>query len=153
MATESPIMKIYLRQKRPGRTRQAIVPCPIELPAGLNTTGELISSLVRIIVSAYNDRIDDVPADPDADYQVAPMTENQVNNLAEAGRIAFGLIYNNRKEDPEKAIANALQCHEDGIFKIFLNGSQLGSNESQVEIAEGDTLTIIRLTMLSGRMW
>ena len=121
MATESPIMKIYLQQKRPGRTRQAIVPCPIELPAGLNTTGELISSLVRIIVSAYNDRIDDVPADPDADYQVAPMTEDQVNNLAEAGRI--------------------------------LNGSQLGSNESQVEIAEGDTLTIIRLTMLSGRMW
>ncbi len=125
MVTESPIMKIYLQQKRPGRTWQAIVPCPIELPAGLNTTGELISSLVRIIVSAYNDRIDDVPADPDADYQVAPMTEDQVNNLAEAGRIAFGLIYNNRKEDPEKAIANALQCHEDGIFKIFLNGSLL----------------------------
>ena len=146
-------MKIYLQQKRPGRARQAIASCPIELPAGLNTTGALISSLVRIIVSAYNDRIDDVPADPDADCRANPIPEDQINDLAEAGRVAFGLICNNRKEDTEKAIANALQCYEDGLFKIFLNGSLLGPNESEIELTDGDTLTIVRLTMLSGRMW
>ena len=153
MATEPPIMKIYLQQKRPGRARQTIAPCPIDLTAGLNTTGALISSLVRIMVSAYNDRIDNVPADPDADRQANPIAEDQIENLAEAGRVAFGLICNSKKEDPEKAIANALQCHEDGIFKMFLNGSQLGPNESRIEITDGDTLTIVRLTMLSGRMW
>ena len=146
-------MKIYLQQKRPGRARQTIASCPIELPAGLNTTGALISSIVRIIVSAYNDRIDDVPADPDADCRANPIPEDQINDLAEAGRVAFGLICNSKKEDPEKAIANALQCHEDGLFKIFLNGSLLEPNESEIELTDGDTLTIVRLTMLSGRMW
>lgn len=133
--------------------RQPITSCPIELSARPATTGALISSIVRTIVLAYNNCIDSNPTDPDADRHANPMDEHQINDLAETGRIAFGFVYNNKKEDPEKAVENALQCHEDGIFKIFLNGNPLGSNESRIEITDGDTLTIVRLTLLSGRMW
>lgn len=146
-------MKIYLQQKSPGSTRQPITACPIELSDRPTTAGTLISSIVRTIVLAYNESIDDNQTDPDADRHANPMTDSQINDLAETGRIAFGFVYNNRKEDPQKAIENALQCHEDGIFKIFLNGNPLGSNESRIEVTDGDTLTIVRLTLLSGRMW
>lgn len=146
-------MKIYLQHKSPGSTRQPITSCPIELSVRPDTVGALISSIVRTVVSAYNERIDDNLTDPDADRHANPMTECQINDLAETGRIAFGFVYNNRTEDPQKAIENALQCHEDGIFKMFLNGKPLGPNESRIEVTDGDTLTIVRLTLLSGRMW
>ncbi len=71
----------------------------------------------------------------------------------ETGRVAFGIVYGNRQADADKAVANALQCYEDGMFRMFLNGVPLGDIHSPVEVREGACLSVVRLTLLAGRMW
>ena len=61
--------------------------------------------------------------------------------------------YNGKPTTEIEAIANALQCYKDGIFRIFLDDSELGALSSPIVLKEESTLTIIRLTMLSGRLW
>ena len=77
----------------------------------------------------------------------------EIEDLADSGRIAFGMVYSDKTEDPEKAVANALQCYEDGLFRIFLNGRPLGSLNEEMQLNENDRLTVVRLTMLAGRLW
>ena len=55
--------------------------------------------------------------------------------------------------DTEKAVRNALQSFEDGIFRIFADGKELESLQEPVSLQEGSELTFVRLTMLAGRMW
>ena len=61
--------------------------------------------------------------------------------------------YNEQKQDLEKAIENALQSYEDGIYRVFVNDEEMGEIESEIELKEKDELTFVRLTMLAGRMW
>ena len=42
---------------------------------------------------------------------------------------------------------------EDGIFRIFIDDTEAGGLSSPVVLKEETTLTFIRLTMLSGRLW
>ena len=55
--------------------------------------------------------------------------------------------------DPDKAAANALQSYADGLYRIFLNGNPLGELETKIKLTEGDCLTVVRLTLLAGRLW
>ena len=48
---------------------------------------------------------------------------------------------------------NALQCFLDGLVRIFRNEEELSELDQSAGLREGDILTLIRLTFLSGRMW
>lgn len=52
-----------------------------------------------------------------------------------------------------KACETACQCFEDGLVRVFRNQEELEGLETQVKLQEGDCLTFIRLTFLSGRLW
>ncbi len=128
-------MKIFFEQKKPGRTRQTI------------------EATVRACVAAFNKRVASSPEDPDIDNADKVLDEQSISDLAETGRVAFGIVYDNRQADADHAVANALQCYEDGIFRMFLNGCPLGDIFTPVELMEGDCLSVVRLTLLAGRMW
>ena len=53
----------------------------------------------------------------------------------------------------DKAVDNALQSFEDGLYRVFLNDDELERLDEEIDVKENDTLTFIRLTMLAGRMW
>lgn len=72
---------------------------------------------------------------------------------AEAGKISFGVNYGENRADLEQAVANALQCFEDGIYRIFLGTEQLQGLEDKITLSEDSELTFVRLTMLAGRLW
>ena len=72
---------------------------------------------------------------------------------AEVGKISFGVNYGENRADLEQAVANALQCFEDGIYRIFLGTEQLRKLDDTITLAEDCELTFVRLTMLVGRMW
>ena len=55
--------------------------------------------------------------------------------------------------DRAKACETACQCFEDGLVRVFRNQEELEGLETQVKLQEGDCLTFIRLTFLSGRLW
>ena len=81
------------------------------------------------------------------------LTDEKINDLSDAGKISFGVDYNEQKQDLEKAIENALQSYEDGIYRVFVNDEEIGEIDCEINLKENDELTFVRLTMLAGRMW
>ena len=146
-------MKILFEQKKPGRTRQTIVPVEMEIAGKPANVGELIEAAVRRVVADFNDRANRAEADTEKDTGGKVLTTTDIADLAETGRIAFGIVYNGKQVDADEAVANALQGYDDGLFRIFLNGRLLGEADEAIELCEGDLLMVVRLTFLAGRMW
>ncbi|MDE5886775.1 MAG: hypothetical protein K2H46_04220 [Muribaculaceae bacterium] len=148
-------MKLFFEQKKPGRERQKIEPVLIEIENNPTTVAQLIDETVRACVAKFNKKAINAPERDDLDEDNAHnvLSGQTIENLAETGRIAFGMVYNGKTEDPEAAVANALQCYEDGLFRLFLNGCPLNYINDKLDLADGDRITVVRLTLLSGRLW
>lgn len=148
-------MKIFFEQKKPGRTRQSVQPIAIEIEGNPTTVRELIDATVRFCVAVFNNKAIQAPAKDnlDADTTHRILTQTAINDLAESGRVAFGIVYNGKTEDSNKAVTNAVQCYEDGLYRMFINGQPLGDLNTKIELTEGDCLTVVRLTLLAGRLW
>ncbi|MCM1093960.1 MAG: hypothetical protein NC421_08395 [Lachnospiraceae bacterium] len=146
-------MKILFEQKKPGRVRQDIVPVEMDIEGKPATVGQLIESAVRSVVASFNRRAMSAPGEPDSDNARAFIGYECMADLVETGRVAFGIVYNGRQVDPDEAVANALQCYDDGLFRMFLNGAPLEGKDTVIDLNEGDILTVVRLTLLAGRLW
>lgn len=148
-------MKLLFEQKKPGRLRQSIKQVEIEIDSIPTTVGELLELTVKICVDAFNRRALQAPdrdkMDEDSIHNL--ISKDCMDSLIESGRIAFGIVYNGSTEDPDMAVKNALQCYKDGIFRVFLNGKSLGELKDEIKLNDGDTFTVVRLTMLAGRLW
>ena len=133
---------IWVRMRKLGKkNREAIAPVAYELPARPKTVRELITELTKQGVAAYNAREDK--------GQIVPhLTKAEIEDKASAGKIAFGLRGGNAA-DPDAAVENALQCFEDGIFRVFADDEELQTLDQAIP---GGTpvFTFVRLTMLAG---
>lgn len=153
-------MKVYIQIKSAGnrsaarraenpftpKTPDHLARVPYELPDSVSTLRELIAALVRIEVSRYNEK--------GADRQLIPfLTGEEIREQAETGRVGFGRIWSEKKAEEAEAVRNACQCAEDGLVRIFQNDTEIAGLDSPVRLREGDCLTFIRLTFLSGRLW
>lgn len=148
-------MKLMFEQKKPGRIRQSVEPVEYEIEGNPATVGELIAATVVACVDAFNRKALNAPNrdDMDADDVHKALSESKIADMAETGRIAFGIVYNGKTADPSKAVENALQSYEDGLFMLFLNGMPLGATDDEIQLNEDDTITAVRLTLLAGRLW
>ena len=136
-------MELFVNIKQIGSKKQpAAVPFSVE--GSPRTAGELIEETVKVCVREYNERVRRGDSSPQ------PLTKQQIKDMADAGKIAFGINYGGREQDVSKAIENALQAFEDGIFKLFVNGRELCSADEVTDLKDGDVLTFIRLTLLAG---
>ena len=61
--------------------------------------------------------------------------------------------YNENEVDEAKAIHTAIGAVTDGLVRVFKGGDEITDLDAEIEIAEGEVFTFVRLTMLSGRMW
>lgn len=139
-------MKIYIQMKAAGKRKPVLDHVPYELPDHVSTLRGLLTELVRIEVERYNEKGTDV--------QVVPyLTKEEIGDQAEAGKVGFGRIYSEKRADVAKASENALQCFEDGLVRVFQNDQELQQLDVPVQIQEGDSFTLIRLTFLAGRLW
>jgi hypothetical protein len=68
------------------------------------------------------------------------------------GRIAFGGRKNEKHQDEEEAVQNALQCFADGLYRVLVNEDEALPGVP-LSLKDGDTVTFIRLVMLAGRRW
>ena len=57
---------------------------------------------------------------------------------------------NGEDADESAAIQNAIQCFEDGIYRIFAGETELTALNDEIPQANDTVFTFIRLTMLSG---
>ena len=139
-------MKIFVNVKQIGKIKNKIHNNKYQISEKITTVKELLTEFVTINVNEFNNGF--------TENDIVPyLTDEKINDLSDAGKISFGVDYNGQKQDLEKAVENALQSYEDGIYRIFVNDAEVGEIDCEINLKENDELTFVRLTMLAGRMW
>jgi len=138
-------MKVYVNIKQIGKRKNKIDRKEYEIKGKIETVKDLLIEFVTINVKEFNEGL--------TENDVVPyLTDEKINDLSDAGKISFGVDYNGKKQDLEKAIENALQSYEDGIYRIFVNDEEVGALNDSINLSEDDIITFVRLTMLAGAM-
>ncbi len=155
-------MKIKINVKRLGKKKASIETAEYEIMGHPQTVRELILSVVESEAAAYNQRYEEahsrknLQADGEGNEEpgiLGWLTRKEMEDQAQAGKIGLRVNYGEKKADLKKAQDHAVQCFEDGIYRIFLDQQPLEELEGRIEITEQSEITFVRLVMLAGRMW
>lgn len=138
-------IRINIRQL--GKKRNTINAVPFVLPKQPNTVRDLITSVVMVCVAAYNERV------RKGETIIRPMTQESLSDMEMIGKLAFGVNYGGKEANEAKAVTTALQGFKDGLYRAFLDETELVDLDAPLMIRENDTITFIRLTMLTGSIW
>ena len=137
-------MKIIINVK--GLSRKKVIHQEeVELKNKISTTKDLITELVKINVEKFNKKIDERDI-------LSIMTNENIAKAARIGKIGDE-VHGDKKANLEKALDTAYLAFEDGLYCIFINDEQSEKLDDSLKLKDGDILTLIRLTMLAGRMW
>ena len=139
-------MDIYVRVKALGKRKDILAPTPYTIPDGICSLRQLLSAVVQKEVAQYNN------TETEAQL-ISFLTQQELDDQAKIGKVSFGTIYSDRKADPGKAVANAIQCWEDGLVRVFMNEEELTDLDTPLSIEAQSVLTFIRLTFLAGSIW
>lgn len=139
-------MNLSVNVKQLGKRKNVIENKKFSVDPVPSTTAELIIAIVIRQVQEYNERLEQSDL-------LKYLTEEEIKKKSVSGKISFQVNYNGMAANAQKAVYNALQSFEDGIFRVFLNDRELESLNDAICLKEEDTLTFIRLTMLAGRIW
>ena len=137
-------MKIIINVKGLSR-KKVIYQEEVELKNKIFTTKDLITELVKINVEKFNKKIDEKDI-------LSIMTNENIAKAARIGKIGDE-VHGDKKANLEKALDTAYLAFEDGLYCIFINDEQTEKLDDSLNLKDGDILTLIRLTMLAGRMW
>ena len=137
-------MKIIINVK--GLSRKKVIHQEeVELTNNISTTKDLITELVKINVEKFNKKIDEKDI-------LSIMTNENIAKAARIGKIGDE-VHGDKKANLEKALDTAYLAFEDGLYCIFINDEPTEKLDDSLNLKDGDILTLIRLTMLAGRMW
>ncbi len=144
-------MVLNIQVKQMGKKGRHIKPLALEYAKCPENAQQLIEETVRMMVADFKRRQQEAEEGriPDA------LSAENMQTMAEVGKIAFGDIYNDKEPDEEKAVQSAWQAYADGIVRVFIGGEEAEYNENgtPLELKEGDEVTFVRLAMLAGRMF
>ena len=134
---------INVRMRKLGKnTPGAGSPAEFILEARPDSGKEVLEGLVCLGVRQYNERKDT--------GQIVPwLTSETIQEQAVTGKISFGLRGGN-DADADQAVENAVQCFEDGIYRIFADDEELTELGQALPWHDGLVFTFVRLTMLAG---
>ena len=139
-------MQIRINVKGASRRKAAIVHQVRDYPDGPMTVEEFLTETVRQNVREYNEK-------KDAGEILRLFSAETLDDKAESGKVVYGAPMDDRKADEGKAIANALQCFDDGMVALFADGVRYNGRSERIDLRDRSEVTFIRLTFLAGRMW
>lgn len=139
-------MKIKVNLKSIGKRKKSVEPVIYEIQGTPGNVQELILAVTQTGVREYNERME-------SSELLRYLTKEEIEDQVQAGKIAFGVNYGEKKAKLSEAQENAIQCFEDGIYRIFLDEEPLEDLDTEISITEENVFTFVRLTMLAGRMW
>ncbi len=140
-------MTIRINIRQLGKKRNTISAIPFVLPEHPNTVRDLIASAVKVSVAAYNERV------RGGEAAIRPMAQESLSAMEMVGKLAFGVNYGGKEADEATAVAAAMQGFEDGLYRVFLDQTELNALDETINLSEEDELTFIRLTMLTGSIF
>ncbi|MDR2917548.1 MAG: hypothetical protein LBV74_22380 [Tannerella sp.] len=136
-------MNIQIRVKAAGKRKSMFELQGKTIPEGIESVERLITHLVVENVREYNTKTIDAPF-----FQY--LTQQEYEDALHIGKVSFNDRKNERQQDEQQAVDNALQCFKDGLYRVLVNETEI-TGDTSFELKEGDVLTFIRLTMLAGR--
>ena len=135
-------LKIYISAKQIKKRGHLVAACPSELECVPQNLRQLVTMLVTDGVKAYNLRL------KSKDTYV--LTDEEIDDMSRVGKIGFGIPFGSREANLDDALETAIQGFEDGLFRVFIGEREIESLDDALELHEGDTITMIRLVMLTG---
>lgn len=142
-------MEIRVNVKHMGKRKRSVEPRIYRLAAAPSTVRELILAVVDAGVREHNERLES----KEAGELLGCLTKQEIQEKAESGKVSFGVLYGKKRADLRQAQDNAIQCFEDGIYRIFLDDRPLERLDEEIGEDGKGIFTFVRLTMLSGRSW
>ncbi|MBE1553680.1 hypothetical protein [Sporosarcina limicola] len=139
-------MKLYVTVKNLGKRKNVLTKLGIELPIIPTTLRELITEVVSLNVQQLNDKQQSTALIPF-------LTETEIEERGESGKIGFGAVYNEQSPDLAKAVETAIVAFEDGFYKVFIREDEKSNLELPLTLNEEDEIVFIRFTMLAGSLW
>lgn len=139
-------MKLKINIKKFSKKQNEITQIEMDYSDGIQTVRELLTETVKIMVTEYKQRVDNGEL-------LSVLTKEQIEDKSVSGKIGFGINYGKKRPDLEKSIQSALECFEDGIVVLFINGEQVEELDAGIFLKDGDELTFVRMVPLAGRMW
>ena len=136
-------MRIQISAKQIHKKRQHVATQTWNLAEEPADLQELIRMLVLSSVDEYNRRVSE-------GQTPQPLSASQMEDLGLVGKIGFGIPFDKREANPEDALETALQGFRDGLFRVFICDREIESLDEPLDLREDDTVTIIRLVMLTG---
>ena len=86
-------MRLNVQIKQLGARGKKVSPVPFEIDGVPSTAEELIAATVKKCVDEYNERV------KRGDIVVSPLSERQIKDMADIGRITFGICYGDKQQD------------------------------------------------------
>lgn len=139
-------MKLKIDVKKFSGKQNEIAQLELDYPEGIKTVRELLTETVKIMVAEYESRIERGEA-------LAVLTKQEMEDKSVSGKIGFGINYGKKRPDLQKSIQAALECFEDGIVVLFVEGEQVEKLDEHISLNEGSRLVFVRMVALAGRMW
>jgi len=140
-------MKLLFSLKSLGKKRPYLKELPIELDIASHTSLEnFLKTLVKQQVEEFNQKLN-------SQGLIQFLSENSIEEKSSSGKVDFGEIYNQNHTDSLKAIQTVIQAFEDGLIAIFIGDEQIESIDSTISLQESDSISIIKLSFLSGTIW
>lgn len=133
------IMKINIIKKKAGSLKD-LGKEMIEVPK-VSTLKEL---LIAIFYNEYNHLYNN---------QMKVLTEKDIKDLAQLGKVSFSSLYNINKKDLDDLIEIMFQDFTNGLYKVFINGQEYENLNEHIQIKNDDEIVFIRFVMLAGRLW
>ena len=139
-------MTINIQVKKLGKRIQTVGSIPYELNTCPATLRELIVYMVTQGVTEYNGRLQ-------SGEQYSALSDTQIQDMSQVGKIAFNIPFGQKEADPAKAVDAALLAFTDGLYRFFVGEQEITELDAPLHLCEGDTIAIIRLTMLTGGLF
>ncbi|MEK4518416.1 hypothetical protein NSS64_24250 [Paenibacillus sp. FSL H8-0122] len=139
-------MKLYVTVKSLGKRKAVLERKELLLASHPQTLRALISEIVAGQVQAMRER-------QEQGELIPYLTASEIAEQGDNGKVGFGTVYGETKPEVEQATAAALLAFEDGLYKVFVQEEECSALDEPLRLEEGDELTLIRFTMLAGRLW
>ena len=147
-------MNLNVQVKQAGKKVNKIKTVVMEIKEPPKTVEELLIAVVKQTRELFVQKHKKSEKLEQGDLsQVSLYNEEQIEDMASVGKVVFGFSLNNRVPSEKEAIETAFQAFEDGLVAIFIEGTRYEDIKSPLALVGEETVTFVKLTMLTGRLW
>ncbi len=125
------------------KDREMEIPGEISGPGSSPDLATLIEMVVREEVASFHKRQEERKL-------VEILSKENIDAVLETGRVSMGGHDFEQRVEPEKAVANALEAFEDGLYFVFIDDVKYERLDAPVVLKEGSRVLFLRLIALSG---